>query len=279
MSPADRRRSGNPARSGAPAPSRAERARLVVGPEEPAPATTLQRSAAEATGTFVLVLGGCGAAVLAASTTTTDGTAVGIGYLGVALAFGLTVFVMAYALGAVSGGHFNPAVSLGMAVAGRLTWRDLPRYVVAQLVGAVVGATVLYGVASGRPGFDAVTSGFATNGYGDRSPGGYSLLACLLVEVVLTAVFVTVILGATSARAPKGFAPAAIGLSLTLIHLVSIPVTNTSVNPARSIAPALFAGSGALEQLWLFMLAPLVGAALAGVAYTAVYRERVVQRA
>jgi aquaporin Z len=229
--------------------------------------------AAEAIGTFVLVLGGCGAAVLAASTTATDGATVGIGYLGIALAFGLTVLVMAAALGGVSGGHFNPAVSLGLAVAGRLPWRDLPGYAVAQVVGAVAGAAVLFTVASGRPGFDAGASGFATNGYGERSPAGYSLLAALVVEVVLTAVFVLVVLGATAPRAPQALAPVAIGLALTLVHLVSIPVTGTSVNPARSIGPALFAGGPALAQLWLFVLAPLAGAAIAGALHTGLFRS------
>ncbi len=233
---------------------------------------TAVKLAAEAIGTFVLVLGGCGAAVLAAATTTTDGTAVGIGYLGVAVAFGLTVLAMAATFGGVSGGHFNPAVSLGLAVAGRLPWRDLPGYALAQVVGAVAGAAVLFTVASGRPGFDAATSGFATNGYGERSPAGYSLLAALVVEVVLTAVFVLVVLGATAPRAPKALAPVAIGLALTLIHLVSIPVDNTSVNPARSLGPALFAGGPALEQLWLFVLAPLVGAALAGALHAGLFR-------
>lgn len=235
---------------------------------EPTPVAKL---AAEAVGTFVLVLGGCGAAVLAAATTTTDGTEVGIGYLGVSLAFGLTVLVMAATFGAVSGGHFNPAVSLGLAVAGRLPWRDLPGYVVAQVVGAVAAAGTLFVVASGRPGFDASVSGFATNGYGDRSPAGYSMLAALVAEVVLTAVFLLVILGATAPRAPKALAPVAIGLALTLIHLVAIPVTNTSVNPARSLGPALFAGGAALEQLWLFVLAPLVGAVLAALVHVGVF--------
>lgn len=239
----------------------------------PEPRTAV-KLAAEALGTFVLVLGGCGAAVLAAATTTTDGTAVGIGYLGVALAFGLTVLVMAAAFGGVSGGHFNPAVSLGLAVARRLPWRDLPGYVVAQVAGAVAAAAVLFVIASGRAGFDAAASGFATNGYGSRSPAGYSMVSALVVEVVMTAVFLLVILGATGPRAPKALAPVAIGLALTLIHLVSIPVTNTSVNPARSIGPALFAGGAALDQLWLFVLAPLVGAVLAAGIHRALFSER-----
>lgn len=221
-----------------------------------------QRLGAEFLGTFVLVLGGCGSAVLAAGVPD-----VGIGYAGVALAFGLTVLTMAYAVGHVSGGHFNPAVTLGLTLGRRFAWRDVPAYVATQVVAAVVAALVLFVVASGKDGFSASESGFATNGYGDRSPDGYSLLAVLVVEVVLTAVFLYVILGATDTRAPKGFAPIAIGLSLTLIHLVSIPVSNTSVNPARSTGPALFAGGEALGQLWLFWLAPLVGAALAGLTY------------
>jgi len=239
-------------------------------PAADAPVGTVQALLAEFAGTFVLVFGGCGAAVLAAATTTTDGTEVGIGYLGVALAFGLTVFVMAWAVGPLSGGHFNPAVTVGLATAGRFAWRKAPAYVVTQVVAAVAAAAVLYAVASDRPGFDAVTSGFATNGYGDRSPAGYGITAALVIEVLLTAVFLVVILGATSDRAPKGLGPVAIGLALTLIHLVSIPVTNTSVNPARSIGPALFAGQGAVEQLWLFIVAPLVGAVIAGVLYSRV---------
>jgi aquaporin Z len=224
-----------------------------------------QRLGAEFLGTFVLVLGGCGSAVLAAGVPD-----VGIGFAGVALAFGLTVLTMAYAVGHVSGGHFNPAVTLGLTLARRFAWRDVPAYVVTQVVAAGVAALVLYTVASGKDGFSASESGFATNGYGDRSPDGYSLVAVLVIEVVLTAVFLYVILGATDTRAPKGFAPIAIGLSLTLIHLVSIPVSNTSVNPARSTGPALFAGGEALGQLWLFWLAPLVGAAIAGLTYATI---------
>ncbi len=226
--------------------------------------TLSQRLAAEFLGTFVLVLGGCGSAVLAAGIAD-----VGIGFAGVALAFGLTVLTMAYAVGHVSGGHFNPAVTLGLTLGKRFEWKDVPAYVVTQVVAASVAALVLFVIASGKDGFSASESGFATNGYGDRSPDGYSLLAVLVVEVVLTAVFLYVILGATDTRAPKGFAPIAIGLSLTLIHLVSIPVSNTSVNPARSTGPALFAGGEALGQLWLFWLAPLVGAAIAGLTYAA----------
>lgn len=234
-----------------------------------------RRVAAESVGTFWLILAGCGTAVLAAtSTTAPDSPAlfVGVGYVGVALAFGLAVATMAYGLGHISGGHFNPAVSIGLAVAGRLSWRDLPAYVLAQLSGAILGAGVLYVIASGRSGFDASAS-FATNGYGDSSPQQYSLMSALVAELVLTAVFVIVILGATDTRAPKGFAPLAIGLTLTVIHLISIPVTNTSVNPARSIAPALFAGGPAVGQLWLFILAPLAGAAVAAVFYKMVLAQ------
>ena len=223
--------------------------------------TMYQRLAAEFLGTFVLVFGGCGAAVLASGVPD-----VGIGYLGVALAFGLTVVTMAYAVGHISGGHFNPAITLGVAIARRFRWADVLPYVVTQVVASVVAAVTLLAVANGKDGFDAGTSGFASNGYGDLSPEGYSLLAVIIVEVVLTAVFLIVILGSTDTRAPKGFAPIAIGLSLTLIHLVSIPVSNTSVNPARSTGPALFA-DGALAQLWVFWVAPLAGAAIAGAVY------------
>jgi aquaporin Z len=228
--------------------------------------TMRQRLGAEFVGTFVLVFGGCGSAVLAANFPGGDdpGNPLGIGFLGVALAFGLSVVVMAYAVGHVSGGHFNPAVTLGAAASGRFAWRDTVGYIVTQVVAAIAAAAVLLLIASGKDGFSAKASGFATNGYGDRSPGHYNLLACLVIEVVLTAVFLYVILGVTDTRAPKGFAPLAIGLSLTLIHLASIPVTNTSVNPARSIGPALFAGSDAISQLWLFLLAPTLGALIAG---------------
>ena len=229
--------------------------------------TTPKRIAAEFLGTFWLVFAGCGSAVIASAFLDPAGVSVGIGFLGVAFAFGLSVMTMAYAVGHISGGHFNPAVTVGLAAAGQFRWRDTPAYLVTQVVAAIAGAGVLYLIASGKPGFDAVESGFATNGYGDRSPGGYSLLAALLTEIVLTAVFLFVILGATDVRAPRGFAPIAIGLGLTLIHLVSIPITNTSVNPARSIGPALFAGGGALGQLWLFIVAPLVGGLIAGFTY------------
>lgn len=227
-----------------------------------------KRAAAELVGTFWLVLGGCGSAVLAAAF-----PRLGIGFLGVALAFGLTVVTMAYALGHVSGAHFNPAVSVGLAVARRFPARELPAYVIAQLIGGILAGAVLYVIASGASGFD-VTAGFASNGYGDHSPGGYSLAAGLVCEVVMTCGFLVVILGATDRRAPAGLAPLAIGLALTLIHLVSIPVTNTSVNPARSTGVALFAGGWALAQLWAFWVAPLIGAAIAGVLYPWMASER-----
>ncbi|WP_408588912.1 aquaporin Z [Novosphingobium sp.] len=212
---------------------------------------------AEFVGTFWLVFGGCGSAVLAAAY-----PELGIGFAGVSLAFGLTVLTMAYAVGGISGGHFNPAVSLGLAVANRFAWKDLIPYWVAQVLGAIVAAAALYAIASGKAGFAA--GGFASNGYGALSPGGYSLQAALIIEVVLTAGFLIVILGATAKTAPAGFAPIPIGLALTLIHLVSIPVTNTSVNPARSTGVALFAETAALQQLWLFWAAPLLGAVIGG---------------
>jgi aquaporin Z len=220
-----------------------------------------RRLSAEFIGTAWLVLGGCGSAVLAAAF-----PEVGIGLVGVSLAFGLTVLTMAYAIGHVSGCHLNPAVSVGLCVGGRFPARELLPYIVAQLLGGVAGASILYVIASGAPGFD-VAGGFASNGYAEHSPGVYGLAACLTAEVVMTFGFLFVILGSTHGNAPKGFAPIAIGLCLTLIHLVSIPVTNTSVNPARSTGPAMFVGGWALSQLWLFWVAPLVGAALAGVAY------------
>jgi aquaporin Z len=242
---------------------------MASTPSTPVTPALTARLGAEFLGTFWLVLGGCGTAVLAA--TFPD---VGVGLLGVSLAFGLTVLTMAYAVGHVSGGHFNPAVTVGLAVARRFPWRDVVAYVVTQVVAAVVAAVVLFVVASGKDGFDA-QKGFAANGYGEHSPGGYSLLAALVIEVVLTGFFLYVILGATDGRAPVGFAPIAIGLALTLIHLVSIPVTNTSVNPARSTGVALFAGSWALGQLWLFWLAPVVGAAIAGATYALITGEKV----
>ena len=225
-----------------------------------------KKLAAEFFGTFWLVFCGCGAAVLAAAFPD-----VGIGLLGVALAFGLTVVTMAYAVGGISGGHFNPAVSVGMAVGGRLPAGDLIGYIIAQVVGAVVAGAVLYLIASGKPGFEA--GGFASNGYGELSPGKYSLLAGLIMEVVMTTFFIFIILATTAPRAPAGFAPLAIGLTLTLIHLVSIPVTNTSVNPARSTGVALFAQTGAIGQLWLFWVAPIVGAAIGAVVWKALFGD------
>jgi aquaporin Z len=221
-----------------------------------------QRIAAEFFGTFWLVFGGCGAAVFAGSE---------IGFYGIALAFGLTVLTMVYAVGHISGGHFNPAVTVGLAMGKRFDWKDVPTYVVTQVVAAVVAAFALWVMAHGKSGFDSTTTGFASNGYGDRSPGGYAWWSVLLVELVLTAFFLYVILGVTDTRAPKGFAPLAIGLTLTLIHLISIPVSNTSVNPARSIGPALFAGGTAIGQLWLFILAPLAGAVIAGGTYITLF--------
>ncbi len=217
--------------------------------------------AAECFGTFWLVLGGCGSAVLAAAFPD-----VGIGLLGVSLAFGLTVLTMAYAIGHISGCHLNPAVSVGLWAGGRFPANKLLPYIVAQVAGAILAGAVLYVIASGKEGFDAA-AGFASNGYGDRSPGNYTLLAGLVTEVVMTAAFLFIILGATDKRAPAGFAPIAIGLGLTLIHLVSIPVTNTSVNPARSTGVALFAGSEAISQLWLFWVAPVIGGAIGAIAY------------
>jgi aquaporin Z len=227
-----------------------------------------KRALAEFFGTFWLVFGGCGAAVLAASF-----PAVGIGFAGVALAFGLTVLTMAYAIGHISGCHLNPAVSLGLVFGKRFPASELLGYAIAQLLGAIAAAGVLYIIASGSPGFD-VRNGFACNGYGVNSPGGYSLLAGLVAEIVLTAFFLIVIMGATDERAPKGFAPAAIGLCLTLIHLIGIPVTNVSVNPARSTGPALFAGGWALQELWLFWVAPLIGGALGGLIYNTLFGSK-----
>jgi aquaporin Z len=223
---------------------------------------TSQRLGAEFLGTFWLVLGGCGSAVLAAAFPD-----VGIGLVGVSLAFGLTVVTMAYAIGHVSGCHLNPAVSLGLVVAGRFPAKDLVPYWVAQVLGAIAAALVLQYIASGKSGFDTVASGLAANGFGEHSPGGYTMLSGLVTEIVMTAGFLLVILGATDKRAPAGFAPLAIGLALALIHLISIPVTNTSVNPARSTGPALLVGGWALQQLWLFWVAPLAGAAIGALAY------------
>ena len=224
-----------------------------------------KRLGAEFLGTFWLVFGGCGSAVFAAAY-----PGLGIGFAGVALAFGLTVLTMAYALGHVSGGHFNPAVSIGLLAGGRFEARDFLPYVISQVLGGIAAGGVLYLIATGKAGFDA-GAGFASNGFGEHSPGGYSLQAALIAEVVLTAFFVLIIMGATDRRAPAGFAPLAIGLALTLIHLISIPVTNTSVNPARSTGVALFQGSWAIGQLWLFWLAPLVGGLLGGMLYRALF--------
>jgi aquaporin Z len=220
---------------------------------------TSQKFLAEMFGTFVLVLGGCGTAVFASG----EGF---VGILGVALAFGLTIVAAAYGIGHISGAHLNPAVSLGVWVSGRMSGKDLLPYICAQILGAVVGALVIFLIASGKAGFD-VEAGFAANGYGEHSPGGYSMLSALITEIVLTFVFVVVILGVTDRSAPSGFAGLVIGLTLLLIHLISIPITNTSVNPARSISQAVFQTNWALDQLWLFILAPIAGAMLAGVAY------------
>jgi len=228
---------------------------------------------AELLGTFWLVFGGCGAAVLAAAFPN-----LGIGFVGVALAFGLTVLTMCYAIGHISGGHLNPAVSVGLAVGRRFPARELPAYIVVQLIGGVAGAGVLYVIASGRAGF-MLSAEFASNGYGVHSPGGDSPNACLVAEVALTFMFLMIILGATDRRAPQGFAPIAIGLGLTLIHLIGIPVTNTSVNPARSTGPAVFVGGWAIQQLWLFWLAPILGAVLAGIVYPAMTAEPVAKPA
>jgi aquaporin Z len=225
-----------------------------------------KKLSAEFLGTFWLVFGGCGSAVLAAAFPD-----VGIGLLGVSFAFGLTVLTMAYAVGGISGGHFNPAVSVGLMVAGKFPASSLVGYIIAQVAGAIVAAAALYLVASGKADFQL--GGFAANGYGEHSPGGYSLTAALVIEVLLTAFFLFIILGATSGRVPAGFAPIAIGLALTLIHLISIPVTNTSVNPARSTGQAIFVGGWALQQLWLFWLAPIVGAAIGGIAWKVVGKD------
>ncbi len=227
----------------------------------------MKKLGAEFIGTFWLVFGGCGSAVLAAAF-----PGLGIGFVGVSLAFGLTVLTMAYAIGHVSGCHLNPAVSFGLWAGKRFAGKELLPYIIAQVLGAIAAAAVLYVIASGKAGFEL--GGFASNGYGEHSPGGYSMLAALVAEVVLTFFFLFIILGATDERAPKGFAPIAIGLALTLIHLISIPVTNTSVNPARSTGPALFAGGWALSQLWLFWVAPIVGAILAGLVYPRITGEK-----
>lgn len=226
-----------------------------------------KRCAAEFLGTFWLVFGGCGSAVLAAAF-----PSLGIGFVGVAFAFGLTLLTMAFAIGPISGCHINPAVSVGLVVAKRFPAAELLPYIVSQVLGGIAASAVLYVIASGKEGF-SLAAGFASNGYGAHSPGGYSLSACLVAEIVLTLFFLLVILASTDDRAPKGFAPIAIGLCLTLIHLISIPVTNTSVNPARSTAPAIFVGGWALAQLWLFWVAPIIGAAVAGATYQALFSE------
>jgi len=234
------------------------------------------RLGAEFLGTYVLVLGGTGAAVLAAKfvdPVTSEATGLGIGFVGVALAFGLTVVAMAYGFGHVSGGHFNPAVTLGLAAGRRFPWVDAIPYVIVQVIGAIAASATVWVVAINQKGMTSdllKASGFAANGYGDHSPGGYKLIACLIIEVVLTAIFLMVIMGITDRRAPKGFAALAIGLTLTLIHLISIPVTNTSVNPARSTGPALFVGGWAINQLWLFWLAPLLGGVIGAIVYNLV---------
>ncbi len=230
---------------------------------------------AELFGTFWLVFGGCGSAVLAAMFLSTGDNPVqlGIGFVGVSLAFGLTVLTMAYAIGHISGCHLNPAVTIGLVVAGRHSKSEMVPYILAQVAGGAAGAGVLYLIASGKAGF-STAGGFASNGFGEHSPGGYSMVAALVAEITLTFFFLMIILGATDKRAPQGFAPIAIGLGLTLIHLIGIPVTNLSVNPARSTGPALFVGGWAIQQLWLFWLAPIVGAALAGIVYPAISGDK-----
>ncbi|MEQ2027528.1 aquaporin Z [Xenorhabdus szentirmaii] len=227
-----------------------------------------KKLSAEFLGTFWLVFGGCGSAVLAAAF-----PQLGIGFVGVSLAFGLTVVTMAYAVGHISGGHFNPAITLGLFAGGRISAKDVIPYIIAQVIGGIAAAAILYLIASGKSGFDATTSGFASNGYDEHSPGGFSLQSAIIIELVLTAFFLLVILGATDKKAPAGFAPLAIGLALTLIHLISIPVTNTSVNPARSTAVAIFQGTWALEQLWVFWLIPLIGGIIGGLIYRALLQK------
>ena len=256
--------SSSPATASAPAPAPSPSIVAVI--------------AAEAIGTFWLVLGGCGTAVFAAVQVATADTGdvdipVGVGYLGVAIAFGLSVLTGAYAVAHISGAHFNPAITIGNAVAGRIAWAKTPVYIVSQVVGGLVAGAVILLVASGKDGFDRIGH-MAANGYGDHSPDGYSLLSAVVIELVLTAIFVWVVLGATDRRAPAGFAPAAIGLTLALIHLISIPVTNTAVNPARSTAVAFFNGDGAVGQLWVFWVVPIVGALIAGALYGPLFGER-----
>jgi aquaporin Z len=228
----------------------------------------MRKYTAEFIGTFWLVLGGCGSAVLAAAFPD-----VGIGLLGVSLAFGLTVLTMAFAIGHISGCHLNPAVSVGLCVGGRFPASQLPGYIISQVLGGIAGAAVLYIIASGKSGFDATAGGFASNGFGEHSPGGYTMVAALVTEIAMTMMFILIILGATDSRAPKGLAPVAIGLGLTLIHLISIPVTNTSVNPARSTGVAVFQGGWAVSQLWLFWVAPIVGAVIGALIYAFIGKE------
>jgi len=232
--------------------------------------TIMQRGIAEFTGTFWLVFGGCGSAVFAAAF-----PELGIGFAGVALAFGLTVLTMAYALGHISGGHFNPAVTIGLWAGGRFDWRDIPAYVAAQMLGAIAAAFAVYYIASGAPGYDLAVNGLAANGFGEHSLGGFSMASAFAAETLLSFFFLLVIMGATDKRAPVGFAPIAIGLALTLIHLISIPITNTSVNPARSTGPALVQGGWALTQLWLFWMAPIIGGVMGGLAYRFIRTGRV----
>lgn len=229
----------------------------------------LRKITTEIIGTAWLVLGGCGSAVIAAAFPN-----VGIGLLGVSFAFGLTVLTMAYSIGAVSGCHLNPAVTIGLAAAGRHPKAEVIPYIIAQLIGGVIGAGILYLIASGKPGFDAVASGFAANGYAEHSPGGYSMMSGFITELIATAFFLYIILSSTDKKAPAGFAPLAIGLSLTLIHLLTIPVTNTSVNPARSLGPALFVGGWALQQVWLFFVAPILGAVFGAIAYSVTVKDK-----
>jgi len=229
----------------------------------------LNKLSAEFLGTFVLVFGGCGSAVLAAAF-----PQLGIGFAGVALAFGLTVLTMAYAVGHISGGHFNPAITIGLLAGGRFPAKEVVPYIVAQVLGGIAAAAVLYLIASGKAGFDATASGFASNGYGEHSPGGFSLTSAIVIEFVLSAVFLIVIHGATDKFAAAGFAPLAIGLALTLIHLISIPVTNTSVNPARSTAVALFQGTWAIQQLWVFWLVPILGGIVGGLIYRCLLEKK-----
>src|SRR5664279_3754967 len=238
----------------------------------------IKRSIAEFFGTFWLVFGGCGSAVLAAKFADTTYPALGIGFIGVAFAFGLTVLTMAYAIGHISGCHLNPAITIGLVAGKRFPASEAAHYIVAQVVGAICASGVLFIIASGKDGF-SLSGGFASNGYGIHSPGGYSLLACLVTEVLLTCFFLLAIIGSTDKRAPAGLAPIAIGLCLTLIHLISIPVTNTSVNPARSTGPAIFVGGWALDQLWLFWVAPIIGAAIAGFVYRLLLEGDVVEPA